>query len=136
MEENNLYGNGILINNNKLINKSSNTNLNTSENNKSSNSSLNISDNNNNNKLSNKLSNSSLNISDNSNNNKLSNRLSNVSLTFLDNNNKFSSSSLKIQNKEEIYGIICTNCLRCYKLNYIKLYCDFCQIFLYKNNNK
>ena len=123
--------NNLNINNNKLINKSSNTNLNTSENNKSSNSSLNISDNNNNNKLSNKLSNSSLNISDNSNNNKLSNRLSNVSLTFLDNNNKFSSSSLKIQNKEEIYGIICTNCLRCYKLNYIKLYCDFCQILYY-----
>ncbi len=29
---------------------------------------------------------------------------------------------------EKIYILTCTNCLRSYKINYIKLYCNFCQI--------
>ena len=30
--------------------------------------------------------------------------------------------------KEKIYALTCTNCLRSYKINFIKLYCNFCQI--------
>ena len=43
-------------------------------------------------------------------------------------------------NSNKIDSLICTNCLKCYKINFIKLYCDFCQINFYskliENENK
>ena len=53
------------------------------------------------------------------------NKKNNFILVYNELNNK------ENKKKNELYGIICTNCLKCYKTNYIKLYCDFCQIIYY-----
>ena len=34
-------------------------------------------------------------------------------------------------NSNKIYSLICSNCLKCYKIDFIKLYCDFCQVNYY-----
>lgn len=44
---------------------------------------------------------------------------------------KIKKSEYRIKKIKEIYGVLCTNCMRVYKANYIKLYCNFDSINYY-----